>query len=219
MFSTIRRHLRLSPAGVVAVIALVFAMAGGAFAANNNGGGRATASAKAKRGPKGPKGATGAAGAQGPAGPAGPAGGAGPKGATGAEGATGATGQTGFTETLPSGKTETGTWGAFSYSATQFYIPISFNIPLETSVTVELLPKNHTTPTAGNCPGTVSQPEAEPGFLCVYTKFREEIGGSPEEFLNPETGTAGQAGKTGAIGRFFTEGLGQIAGTWAVTEP
>jgi hypothetical protein len=72
--------------GVISVIALVFAMLGGAYAASNNGGGKATASAKAKRGPKGPKGATG---------PAGPAGLAGPQGAAGANGKDGAAGSAG----------------------------------------------------------------------------------------------------------------------------
>ena len=91
--------------GVISVIALVFAMFGGAYAASNNGG-KATASAKGKRGPKGPKGAKGATGATGPAGANGSngqngqngaTGGVGPKGATGPAGPTGVTGSTGAT--------------------------------------------------------------------------------------------------------------------------
>ena len=82
MFSTLRNRFGIP--GVISVIALVFAMFGGAYAASNSsGGGKATASAKAKKGPKGPKGATGPAG---PAGAAGPAGPAGPKGDAGATG-------------------------------------------------------------------------------------------------------------------------------------
>jgi hypothetical protein len=81
--------------GVISVIALVFAMLGGAYAASNNGGGKATASTKAKRGPKGPKGATGPAGPQGPAGPAGAKGDAGAPGAAGAPGKDGAPGAPG----------------------------------------------------------------------------------------------------------------------------
>ena len=85
MFSTLRTRFGIP--GVISVIALVFAMFGGAYAASNSsGGGKATASAKAKKGPRGPKGATGPAGPQGPAGPAGPQG---PKGDTGAAGAPG----------------------------------------------------------------------------------------------------------------------------------
>ncbi len=79
--------------GVISVIALVFAMLGGAYAASNNGGGKATASAKAKRGPRGPKGATGPAGAQGPAGANGKDGAAGKDGSAGIQGSQGLPGK------------------------------------------------------------------------------------------------------------------------------
>ncbi len=85
MFSSLRTRFGIP--GVISVIALVFAMLGGAYAANNNGGGKATASAKAKKGPRGPKGATG------PAGPQGPAGANGKDGSNGANGASGAAGK------------------------------------------------------------------------------------------------------------------------------
>jgi hypothetical protein len=137
------------------VIALVFALFGGAYAASNSSNnGKATASAKAKKGPRGPKGATGPAGpagAQGPAGPqgakgdagangangaAGATGTTGPTGAKGATGATGATGFSGFTETLPSGKTETGVWSAAASpieESLEISSSISFSIPLPKS--------------------------------------------------------------------------------------
>ncbi len=117
MLERVRKHL--TPSTFIAVIALVFAVTGGAFAASSNGGGGSpshatlTASAaKAKkkaapkpvRGPAGPKGATGAAGAAGATGPAGAGGPAGPAGAKGETGATG-TGTQG-------GKGETGSPGA-----------------------------------------------------------------------------------------------------------
>jgi hypothetical protein len=75
--------------GVISVIALVFAMLGGAYAASNSGDGKATASAKAKKGPRGPRGKTGPAGPAGPAGPQGPAGANGAKGDAGSPGAQG----------------------------------------------------------------------------------------------------------------------------------
>jgi len=80
--------------GVISVIALVFAMLGGAYAANDSSSGdsKASASAKAKKGPRGPRGPKGPAG---PAGPQGPAGPAGAKGDTGAPGANGANGKDG----------------------------------------------------------------------------------------------------------------------------
>jgi hypothetical protein len=94
MFSTLRTRFGIP--GVISVMALVFAMFGGAYAASNSsGGGKATASAKAKKGPRGKTGKTGPVGPAGPAGPTGPAGAAGPKGDAGANGSNGATGATG----------------------------------------------------------------------------------------------------------------------------
>jgi hypothetical protein len=105
MFKRISKHL--TPATVISVIALVFAVTGGAFAASSHGGASknnnnsaaatlvvAAVAAKKKtkppaRGPAGPKGATGATGATGPAGPAGPAGPTGPVGGTGPAGGAG----------------------------------------------------------------------------------------------------------------------------------
>ncbi|HEY2333553.1 MAG TPA: hypothetical protein VGH58_00910 [Solirubrobacterales bacterium] len=105
MFSTLRIRLRhpissgrepFGKAGLtVAVCALVFAMLGGAYAANSSGGGKATASAKAKRGPRGPKGATGPAGPQGLPGASGKDGAEGKQGPEGKAGPTGPTGATG----------------------------------------------------------------------------------------------------------------------------
>ncbi|HKB50891.1 MAG TPA: hypothetical protein VKC63_05620, partial [Solirubrobacterales bacterium] len=67
MLSPLRNRFGIP--GVISVIALVFAMLGGAYAASDNGSGKATASAKAKAGPRGPRGKTGPAGPAGPAGP------------------------------------------------------------------------------------------------------------------------------------------------------
>jgi collagen triple helix repeat protein len=119
---------------IVAAIALVFAMMGGAYAASNSGDGNATASAKkAKKGPRGPKGPKGDTGPAGPAGPVGPAGAKGDAGAPGKDGAPGTPGQDGTDGTngtdgidgedgmcsegnpicqLPSEATLTGVWSA-----------------------------------------------------------------------------------------------------------
>ncbi len=99
MLSPLRNRFGIP--GVISVIALVFAMLGGAYAASENGGsGDASASAKAKKGPPGKRGKPGPPG---PAGPAGPAGSAGAKGDTGAKGDKGDTGNTGAAGT--NGKT------------------------------------------------------------------------------------------------------------------
>lgn len=90
MFSTLRTRFGIP--GVISVMALVFAMLGGAYAANNSSdGGKATASAKKpKKGPRGPKGPKGDTG---PAGPQGPGGANGKDGANGSNGANGAPGK------------------------------------------------------------------------------------------------------------------------------
>jgi Collagen triple helix repeat (20 copies) len=93
MFSSLRTRFGIP--GVISVIALVFAMLGGAYAANNSNDGNATASAKAKKGPRGPKGATGPAGPAGAAGPQGPAGAKGDPGPKGDKGDTGDAGAAG----------------------------------------------------------------------------------------------------------------------------
>ncbi len=100
MFSATRRRMHFSPATVIASLALVFAMTGGAFAA-----GRYLITSTKQISPKvlkslqGKAGANGANGAQGSAGPVGPQGPAGAKGETGAAGAAGANGTSGTSVT------------------------------------------------------------------------------------------------------------------------
>jgi hypothetical protein len=247
MFSTLRTRFGIP--GVISVIALVFAMFGGAYAASNSSNnGKATASAKAKKGPRGPKGATGPAGpagAQGPAGPAGakgdagangsngaagptgPTGAAGAKGATGAAGATGATGLSGFTETLPAGKTETGTFGGTLYDAKagqELFVPVSFAIPLASgSEEAYVLTQEETDLEAGTggCTGSVANPTAPPGVLCVYTSFENSVEVSPGGAIF--NGGFGYA-PSGTTIIYYPSGSSgsaslQVAGSWAVTAP
>ena len=231
MFSTLRTRFGIP--GVISVIALVFAMFGGAYAASNSsGGGKATASAKAKKGPRGPKGATGPAGPAGPAGavgPAGPAGAQGPAGPTGPQGQPGEDGETGFTEFLPPGKTETGTWafGEVTEAATpppgnaRLRVPISFPIPLEEGLeasqvhfidvageeVISLFPTVEEPSSA--CTGSAAEPTAEAGNLCVYrgTEDPFELAkSSNEEFSNPAGPGKGFAASTaGTILKFSLE--------------
>jgi hypothetical protein len=236
MLSPLRNRFGIP--GVIAVIALVFAMLGGAYAANNNGGGKAIASAKAKRGPRGPKGpagpqgaagangkdgsngsngsngATGPTGAtgKGTTGPTGPTGLTGPTGATGG---TGATGFSGFTETLPSGKTETGAW-KLPQSETIVSDAISFPIPLPAALAASNV---HFLGTGegetATCPGTVADPKAIPGHLCVYSSFffaSEPTIGNPAAPIGPQG-----AAKSGAL--LGAKEIIAATGTWAVTAP
>ena len=96
MFSAMRRRLHVSPATVIAGLALVFAMTGGAYAAKKY---LITStkqiSPSVLKSLQGKAGAAGANGAQGPAGPAGPQGPAGKDGANGASGEKGTNGAPG----------------------------------------------------------------------------------------------------------------------------
>jgi collagen type I alpha len=255
-----RIHQKLGTAGfIISIVALVAALGGGAYAASGTSTGKATASAKAKQGKQGkpgktgPAGPAGAAGAQGPVGPAGPkgdtgangsngasgaTGAAGVKGATGPTGVTGATGFSGFTKTLPPGETETGTWSLFG-SATadrETNSAISFPIPLAESGETgsafafsESQTTNEEFGTSG-CAGTLEEPTAPPGKLCVYTseEFSQHASGGVTP-LKMEPGGLGEFESFGVSGARllgpFLEGtsetlaLGEAYGTWAVTAP
>jgi hypothetical protein len=258
------RNNRFGIPGVISVIALVFAMFGGAYAATNEGG-KATSSAKAKKGPRGPKGPkgdtgpagpAGPAGAQGPAGPTGPQGPKGDKGDTGPKGEKGDKGEkgpkgdkgeTGFTETLPPGKTETGTWSAVMGPAfTTERVPISFNIPLaEELVNEESCAEETPSPTAvcqvhyinkngeesrGTfeeeffgpspfCHGTAGEPSADPGHLCVYARLELDTNPHSGDITRiNETGASGGASKAGAMLQvLLLSGSANAYGSWAVT--
>ncbi|HEX4670281.1 MAG TPA: hypothetical protein VH275_09965 [Solirubrobacterales bacterium] len=175
-------------------------------------------------GPTGPTGARGDAGAKGDAGAPGSngtpgaegksvtgeaiaAGGACGVGVTGVKytlngnpstvcnGKNGTNGTTGFTETLPSGETETGTWTASSPSETpNLPSQISFGIPLEVapemiyvSLTYEENPGEayevfeveeiFEDAAEQGCPGFTDAgiPLADPGKLCVYGSFEQNV--------------------------------------------
>jgi hypothetical protein len=225
MLSAIRTRLHPTPAAVIAVVALVFAMSGGAFAA-----GRLLITStkqispkvlKSLKGAAGAKGATGAAGATGATGATGPAGAAGAgtagaagkegpagkEGAPGKEGKPGAEGQPWVPDnTLPSGAEETGVWGMTKLTANPglggLKIPISFTIPLATPLDgthVHLIEEGETGPAHEGCGGgTGEEPTAEAGNLCIYITAQNEAVKSSFIVANPVTGEGG-AGSTGAI--------------------
>jgi hypothetical protein len=227
MSHVIRRHFNAT--SIVAVIALVFAMTGGAYAAKkylitstkqiSPKVLTALKGANGKNGVAGPVGPAGAAGAGtvGAAGPQGPAGAAGakgeqgspgPKGEPGAPGPKGATGPPGpFVETLPKGATETGTWLAPANATTGDIANISFAIPLAAPALdgshvhyITVKDAEGTLPTG--CAGTAEAPEPEEGNLCIFeTKLSSPVGGA-EEALIVKPGAVSitpGAGLTGAV--------------------
>lgn len=261
MFSKL--HQRFGTAGlVVAVVALVIALAGTAFAAAKlNPTQKKEVKKIAKEEAKkyansnpGPKGDTGATGPQGPKGDKGDTGEQGKQGEKGANGTNGTNGKnvvvnteakggncteggvnvevegsgtkkyvcnglTGFTETLPTGKTETGAWaaGGSKVSGGGHAIGLSFNIPTATApiphILKEEFPTGATAEEKENCPGTALEPKAKSGHLCIY--ILQNFGLDEE---NMATIPGNTAYKWGAILNVSTLGEGaQGNGSYAVT--
>jgi hypothetical protein len=237
----------------VAILALVLAMVGGAYAAGALTGKQkkeVEKIAKKFAGRPGTNGSPGAKGDPGAAGSNGASGAAGksvvtsaaavpgecPTGTTGTKfeiegsgspshvcnGKNGKDGETGFTETLPEGKTETGTWTigmpveGFAAAAAA----ISFPIPLPEALPAEI--RHAGAGPTTNCPsalgefGQYEKPEAAPGHLCIYESYSENASGLG--IVDPETFGGQEAGEVGVVLEAHAEAPNALAaGTWAVT--
>ncbi len=260
MFSTFKA--RFGAPGVIAVIALVFAMVGGAYAAGGGLSGKqkkevtkiAQTEAKklaGKQGPKGDAGATGAAGAKGDQGPQGNPGSPGGAGAPGksvtvtpiaeeeeaceerggvevkqegaASGTEVCTGKEGSPWTvgghLPSKQTETGTWYVRGEVVGLAQTAISFPLPLSQPLNEAHVHYSTQGDFANSCKGSVSQPTAEPGNLCVYQGANS--GATFAEFgLPEESAVEAGASRAGALITFeLTEAPRAAFGTFAVAAP
>lgn len=172
MLKALRRNL--TPPTALAIVALVFAMSGGAVAAKDYAAGSAEASKKGKRGPQGPRGKRGP---QGPVGPQGLKGDTGERGPIGLQGPKGDTGDPwtagGF---LPSGATIGGTWiagvgpGILPGPTGAAAASISFGLPLKGLPVVKVVKKEQEgVEHATECPGSIFVPKAAKGVLCLYT--------------------------------------------------
>jgi len=211
-------------------------------------------------GAKGDKGDAGAAGSNGTNGTNGSPGAAGPAGTSvtntalakgnvycpegGAEFKVGAgtptrvcIGATASTETLPPGETETGIWSiaASTTESLSTTTPISFPVPLAApgaAGSAKTFSKEQTEKEefTAECPGTLAEPDAAPGFLCIYTaaEFVENgFAGFEARTVDGEFATYGVSGAV-LWGPFLdVNGEGQEAdiartetyGSWAVTAP
>jgi hypothetical protein len=234
MISMMRRHF--SFAGLIATLALIFAMSGGAWAA------KYLITSTKQISPSVLKKLKGKVGSQGPVGPAGPAGATGPPGPPGAKGSTGLQGPEGKpgkdgtfeSQPLPSEETLRGVWGTSGGATAEgedtSLVPINFASPVSPPPTVyyslESEPASYSITPAGvaeeieesefeaECPGSASAPSAEPGALCLYPK--SEIGAIFFIFLSG-TGSFGPT-EFGAVVPFRITATPSITlGTWAVT--
>jgi len=194
MFERIHNKLG-TPGLVVACIALVLALTTGAYAAGGGLTGKQKKEVKKiaqqYAGKPGAPGAPGAAGPQGPKGEPGAAGDPGTDGKQGPKGDQGEPGEAGACSNanpickLPPGATVTGNWA--------FYVPahatgssgdpvatVTLDYPLQSSLEGDppkfrwvgaqswLDTDAGETYDTEHCPGTSVEPEAEPGYLCVY---------------------------------------------------
>jgi len=234
---------------VVAIVALVVALGGGAYAASHSGkrhSKKGSTNAQVKKEAKkwskkfskqfakaGPKGAQGAAGKDGAAGPEGQQG---PKGEKGDPGEPGP-----LPDSLPSGKTLKGSWGASSpvhedtgtegaNLASSAMVSVSFQFPVTPAPKLVLvgeggsggaieggfLSPEEVETYCGT--GTAAEPEAEAGYLCFYIGHAEAGAGIPPIRVALGQIQATQFGVNVQVlfepnhSEFTT-----IEGTWAVT--
>lgn len=245
MFSVLRD--RFGVPGVIAVIALVFAMVGGAYAAGGNplasSSGKKSSGLTAKQkkevkklamkyagkpGEAGPKGDTGAAGANGNAGATGPVGPPGPKGDQGEPGKEGEPGEEGSPwtagGTLPVGSTETGSWyGLTKEAAPSTFVAkttISFPIPTAAPPTQNIVIKVGD-PVPNECSdgvGTAASAEHPEADSGFLCVFVAK--GSPTAFQVTKPGAAGSSlgsSTTGALLIPISGAEEEVRGTFAVT--
>jgi hypothetical protein len=249
-----RIHERLGTAGfLIAIVALAAALSGTAIAATGALTGKqkkeVTKIAKKYAGKPGAPGAAGPAGPAGLQGDTGAQGKEGPQGKQGIQGVQGVPGATGFTETLPPGKTETGTW-SIAVPPTQepfeLKTDVSFSIPLAKAgkafyfsrgdVAAEKFGKEGETSCEVGESGCVdtgchwelnnenAQPEAAiGGTLCVFAD-QDPAGAQGPYFYPPSEPFGLGYGPSGTFMLFLRDSKPSAialngAGTWAVTAP
>jgi hypothetical protein len=242
MLSRIRR--RLTYANVAMIVALVFAMSSGAYAASKYViTSTKQISPKVLKALQGKNGKPGSVGPVGPAGPAGSAGAAGAKGENGALGLSGKEGKEGLLGkqgelgksgelgkegspwtakgTLPVGSSEHGVWlipGQFAKPGSTVKATVSFPIPLASKLEVAQVHYIGPAETAppGCLSGTVAKPEAESGNLCVYSSFLLKLVDPSLESVEDGSGGAGASGAMLNLVVTDTEEA-EARGDWVVT--
>jgi hypothetical protein len=140
----------------------------------------------------------------------------GPPGAQGAQGIQGPPGP--ITSDAPAGITLRGNYALSSTGSTNFVVDaFTFSLRLPAAPAPHYI--NVAAVAPAECPGTLTNPQAAPGHLCVYEGNGTNVG--TRGVVNTETGggTTGQASRDGAGIYMFpsTTGHAYIWGSWAVT--
>jgi hypothetical protein len=155
---------------------------------------------------------------------------------SGVEVCEGKEGKTGFASELPPGETETGGWSTDFIQENRpiTETTISFPFPLpeaeadtEGVTNVAVIYVTPGTPPSLECPGSVLEPAAAEGVMCVYEQGTEQ-----NEFIQPvqgnfafsiDNGRTGESGRHGIVLKFSETAAGEndpftnVQGTWAVT--
>jgi hypothetical protein len=238
---------RPSPAMVVAIVALVSSLMGGAVAAtlvtskdiaknaiatkhikknavrSNKVKNRSLLAKDFKAGQL-PAGATGLQGPQGPQGEQGAKGDPGPPGATGN---TGPAGTSVFDATVPSGKTVTGAWGVTDTATAAgqlFGTVVSLPVRAPTALTTALVNADDGVPGSFDgdvaCTGTAGAPTAPAGKVCIYQSYVDNATGLGG-FQLSNTPDAQPEHNYGFNVQFSSSAMGNTdaRGTWAYTAP
>ena len=218
----------------VAILALVLATTGAAFAAAGLNSKQKKEVTKIAKKYAGKPGAIGPPGAAGPAGPAGKTGKEGPEGKEGSPWTAGGT--------LPKGATETGSWGLHPAENEEPVVSISFPIrlsePVDNAHVHVVFLSNAEACAEGSelpppaceekqaeiksefCTGSAKQPKAAEGNFCLYVG--ENLLGNVKNFVGhiyrPYELFAGGTGTAGAVAVPKGAAAPAVAwGTWAVT--
>lgn len=220
---------RFGSAGlVIAVLALVAALCGAAFAA----GGLTKPEEKRvkqlvkKYSKPGPQGPAGTQGSQGPKGDQGAKGDPGSPGSPGQPGKDGEPGEAGFCSLgnaeckLPPGASLTGSWAAGGPGSSEPAVECENTCQVITAISYPLRvvgvseEVQYVEGETEKCPGTVNSPDAQPGYVCIYKGGGFNTGepalGSTRDF------------SSGLVMRFEHENPEaelRAFGTWAVTAP
>ncbi len=220
----LRRHTTY--ANVVATLALLFALSGGAMAAKRylitSPGQISPRVLKRLTGKTGRTGPRGAAGAPGSPGAQGAGGAPGPRGVAGPEGPEGPEGRAAPTQLAP-GTSESGVYGIGASRSNGDHLALAVTFPTQLPAALPVTNVFYTpasTPVA-HCSGPG---HADPGYLCIYSSVAEGL--ATPALVDPEDGEIGVS--TGRLGfgltwkSTSTKGLGeeeQDFGSYTVTAP